>query len=212
MMKRLTAQQRMDESEIAPYLFPYHRAAQRHGGEFEALCWTSLAQQTVRFDAMIEVYDFADKRMIDAGCGRADFFDHLAFRHIIPAKYLGVEAISPLALRAKHKTRANFAVLQADFLMSGFPSGFFPDVIVFSGTLNTFRVQSCQIALNSALRATRDSVVFNFLCKPDNADVPWLASHTPNEIRSLIKSASCTTSFYDGYLDGDITAVVKRTS
>ena len=201
----------MNESEIPPYLAPYQRAAKRHGGEFEALCWTSLIEQTARFKAMIEVYDFASKRMIDAGCGRADFFDYLTSRGIIPANYLGLEAICPLADRAKHKTRANFAILNEDFLISGFPPDFFPDVIVFSGTLNTFKVKSLQTALHSALEATRDTVVFNYLCKPDKAGAPWLAWHTENEIRSLIKSSSCEVSFHGGYLDGDVTVVAKRT-
>jgi hypothetical protein len=199
------------DSDVPPYLAPYQRAVKRYGAEFEALCWTSLIEQTARFKAMIEVYDFASKRMIDAGCGRADFYDYLTACGIIPGDYLGIEAILPLADGAKRKTGANYSILTEDFLVSGFPPDFHPDVIVFSGSLNTFKVESLQRALRSAIEAARDSVVFNCLCTPDKAGAPWLAWHSEKEIRSLIEPCSCEISFHHGYLDGDVTVVAKRT-
>lgn len=200
----------MSAPNIAPYLAPYHRAADRHGGEFESLCWTSLNEQTARFEAMIQVYDFADKCVVDAGCGRADFFDFLVAKAIKPACYIGIEAICPLVERAKSKPDQELTIIQADFLASGFSTDFKADVIIFSGSLNTLKTRSLTQALHSALNATRHAIVFNFLCSSEKAGAPWLAWHTKDEILTLLGDIPCEVRFSEGYLDGDVTVVATR--
>lgn len=200
----------MIHPKVAPYLAPYHRAACRYGGEFGSLCWTSLYEQTARFEAMIQVYDFSGKCVVDAGCGRADFYDFLVARGIMPSYYVGIEAIGPLVEHARLKSGQILEIIQADFLLSGFSTDIRADVIAFSGSLNTLKVRSLMRALHSALNAARHAVVFNFLCSPEMAGAPWLVWHTKGDILDMFRDIPCEVSFHDGYLDGDVTAVVTR--
>lgn len=202
----------MSEDHIAPYLAPYYRASFLYGGDFETLCWTSLNEQIVRFEAMIRVYNFAGKSIIDAGCGRADFLNFLTEADITPISYIGIEAIRPLADRARSKLFSGLTSIQTDFVASGFPRDVSPDVVTFSGSLNTLKTNSLKRTLLSALYTARHAVVFNFLSSPAAAGAPWLAWHAKDEVFSLFEGVSCELSFADGYLDGDMTVVVKHTS
>lgn len=192
----------------APYLALYHLAASRHGGEFGSLCWTSPHEQTARFEAMVLVYDFAGKCLLDAGCGRADFYDFLIAQDIQPSHYTGIEAIGPLAERARSKSDSRVEIVEADFVRSGFPANVKADVITFSGSLNTLKTRSLAGILHSAMKAAKEAVVFNFLCTQENAIAPWLVRHTKDSIRSLLKDPRREVRFLEGYLDGDVTAVI----
>src|SRR5688572_20626498 len=67
------------------YLEPYVRAAARHGEGFGSLLWASPQTQGARFDALMRLCEFGGRNVLDVGCGRADFLDHLIKREVRPA-------------------------------------------------------------------------------------------------------------------------------
>src|SRR5436190_16538223 len=89
--------------EAAAYLTPYREAASRHGDRFGSLLWASPKAQEARFDAICRLADMRGRRVVDAGCGRADLLDFLFERGIEPAEYVGIEAVDELVAAAKRK-------------------------------------------------------------------------------------------------------------
>src|SRR2546423_14466740 len=79
-------------SKAEDYLTPYREAASRHGDRFGSLLWASPRTQAARFDAICRLAHLAGKRVLDAGCGRADLMDFMISRGIEPAEYVGIEA------------------------------------------------------------------------------------------------------------------------
>ncbi len=133
----------MRPSDSRDPLTPYRRAAARHGGGFQSLLWADAESQRVRFDALRRAVErtfggrniWPTLRLLDAGCGRADFADHLAAADCRPGSYVGIEAVPALAAAARAK---GVEVIEADFLAR--PAAFADagaDVICFSGSLNT---------------------------------------------------------------------------
>src|SRR5205823_5466246 len=73
--------------KVEGYLAPYREAASRHGDRFGSLLWASPRTQAARFDAICRLAHLAGKRVLDAGCGRADLMDFMISRGIEPAEY-----------------------------------------------------------------------------------------------------------------------------
>jgi SAM-dependent methyltransferase len=193
-----------------PYLKPYMDAARAHGGGFGALLWASPATQAVRFDAMARLYEFTGKSLLDVGCGRADLLDFLLNRGMKPAHYIGLEAVRELAAAAQAKGHADAMIVRADFVRE--PARLFTgaDVIVFSGSLNTFDVIAFQGALSRAHEAAVEAVVFNFLDGPGLAAASFLTCHAKDDVMKFARTLGGEVRALDDYLPGDCTiAMIK---
>jgi len=74
---------------IAPaipfYLLPYHEARQHGAKGFDALLWTSREGQRLRFDTIARLCPLHERKIVDAGCGRADLLGRLLELGIVPA-------------------------------------------------------------------------------------------------------------------------------
>jgi SAM-dependent methyltransferase len=153
-----------------PYLTPYRDMVGRVGASFASLLWTSRQTQAARFQAIAEMIDLRGRTVLDAGCGLGDLAAHLHRRGIAYRRYLGVDALEPhiAAGRARALPRAVFRL--GDFVAdpaaltsaAGAPA---PEVILFSGSLNTLEPAVVQTVLERAWRACSWALVFNFLCR-----------------------------------------------
>src|SRR5688572_17071072 len=156
------------------YLKPYIEAASQYGDGFSSLLWASPRTQAARFDAIARLYDMRDRRVIDAGCGRADLLDFLVGRGIRPAHYLGIEAVDELAAAAIRKGLPQSEIIHGDFVTNPQYLRVGTDVIVFSGSLNTLDAAQFQTALDVAWESTKEALVFNFLSAAHLANAKWL--------------------------------------
>src|SRR5580765_6315521 len=102
--------------EADAYLEPYRRAAARHGDRFQSLLWANPGTQAARFDAICRLADMQGRRVLDAGCGRADLMDFLRAREIQPEQYVGIEAVDELAGAAMRKQRPDARIIHGDFV------------------------------------------------------------------------------------------------
>src|ERR1700722_6985782 len=93
------------------YLEPYQRAAERYGGGFKSLLWASPKSQAARFDAAARLCPMQGRSVLDAGCGRADFLWHLLGDQVVPARYIGIEAIEAMADFAEARGLANARII-----------------------------------------------------------------------------------------------------
>lgn len=195
-----------------PYLMPYLRAAEKHGGGFPSLLWASPQTQAARFDAIQRLGRPDGKSVLDVGCGRADFLDFLLDRDVRPADYVGVEAVEELAAAAEAKRRRmkQVRVLRADFVREPLRLFVGADLVVFSGSLNTLEDAAFYTTVRRAFDACAEAVVFNFLCNPYLAGAEYLRWRRPADVLSFVRQLSPRAETLDDYLHGDFTVAVRR--
>jgi len=156
------------------YLEPYRRAASRHGDRFGSLLWASPKTQSARFDAICRLAGLAGRRVLDAGCGRADLMDFLQQRGVEPAEYIGIEAVDELVAAAMQKKLPKAQIIHGDFVRDPQRLEVGADVVVFSGSLNTLEPDQFRISLKQGWEAAGEVLVFNFLAAAHIASADWL--------------------------------------
>jgi SAM-dependent methyltransferase len=194
-------------SDRPEYLKPYEDAAARHGAGFGALLWASPRTQVVRFEAMAGLVQFAGKRVLDVGCGRADLYDFLAERGIPGASYAGVEGVSELAAAARAKGRN---VVEADFVKRPEVMKVGADVIAISGALNTVEDEAFYATIARAFASAREVVVFNFLCSTLLAGASYLRWRRREVVIEFARRLGGEVRWADTYLAGDCTVALSK--
>lgn len=194
----------------AKYLAPYEEALRQHGPTFKATLWRSEEYQRARFAALCEEQDFSGRVILDAGCARADFGHYLRNAGVRYGRYVGVDALEGLlgAARGANLPRAEFHL--ADFVADEnafLAAGRAPDVIVFSGSLNTLEQREAALVLDRAWRACAESLLFNFLSSRSgraNKSDPTEPAHRYDPLALLDWALSRTPSvrFRQEYLRG----------
>lgn len=159
-------------ARVAEYLKPYAAAAKLHGGRFEATLWRSEAMQRRRFEVLAEISSLAARsklrpiRLLDAGCGRGDLARHLAEAGIEIGDGIGIEAMPALQRAAARAATSRWRYLAGDFLADRECfRRHSPDLVFFSGSLNTFTPSSLRRAVGRAFEAASVGVAFNVLSK-----------------------------------------------
>jgi SAM-dependent methyltransferase len=198
-------------SESREYLEPYLEAARRHGAGFGALLWATPATQAARFDAICRMVDLSGRSVLDVGCGRADFFDHLNARRIKVARYVGLEAVPALVDAARAKTRANYEIIEADFLAEPQRLCMGAQLIVMSGSLNTLGATEFYSTLRRAYEAAAETLVLNFLCSTKLAGASYLRWRPVDEVVRFAETLSRRILRLEDYLPGDCTLAIEKT-
>lgn len=151
-------------SDPPAYLAPYARAAREHGGSFESTLWASRAYQRIRFEVMAQLVDFHGAVVLDAGAGRGDLAAHLQERGVRWRRYIALEAVEPMARAIEALQLPDVEVQRVDFVRDkGAFARLAPEIIVFSGSLNTLSQSRALRVLERAYAAASRAVVFNFL-------------------------------------------------
>ncbi len=150
------------------YLAPYREAVAKFGPSFQATLWASREWQLVRFRVMTRMVDFSKRVILDAGAGQGALASYLRDHRIRYRKYIALEAIPEMAEsgRAARLPRTEFHVVDfaaAADAFSRFAAEEPVDVIVFSGSLNTFTQEGAMEALGRAWGTCSYALLFNFL-------------------------------------------------
>jgi SAM-dependent methyltransferase len=197
-------------SERREYLEPYQRAAERHGAGFGSLLWASPLTQAARFEAMCRLVDFEGKRVLDVGCGRADFLDFLEARGVRVARYVGIEAVPELAEAARIKKRPRAEIIEADFVIDPARLAAGAEVVAISGALNTMDSAGFYATIRRAYDAAAEALVFNFLCSTRLAGASYLSWHPVEEVMGFAGTLSGDVRAVGDYLPGDCTVVMGK--
>jgi SAM-dependent methyltransferase len=196
--------------EIPFYLYPYHDARRQGARGFDALLWASREGQRVRFEAIARRCPLADRRILDAGCGRADLLGYLLDRGILPAHYTGLEGI-PASLRAaRRKKYPRCEIRKADFVRQPEKLRVGADVVIFSGSLNTLSRPQFYRTLHAAWEATGEWLVFNFLTSRFWFGENWLSWHRRSSVLAYCRSLGGEPGFDESYIPGDCTIAVRK--
>jgi hypothetical protein len=213
------------------YLSPYIDAAHEVGARFEALLWKNPAAQQARFDALIDMTSPTGRTVADLGCGLADLHTRMTDRNAGHTRYIGVEAVGPLAGAAKDRLSKfgsrRAEIVEADFaadesLFDRLVTTERSDLVIFSGSLNTFPLASALPILDRAWTAVARRrgamLAFNFLsdrCEPGRRAEATAPAHRFDTLAVLDWAMQRTpiVSFRQDYLLGhDATVVMQAAS
>jgi SAM-dependent methyltransferase len=197
-------------SESRDYLGPYQRAAERHGAGFGSLLWASPATQAARFEAICRLVNLRRKRVLDVGCGRADFLDYLLRRKVKVTSYVGIEGVAALAEVACEKGAGVARIVQGDFLANPELLETGAQVVVICGSLNTMDADGFYSTLRRAYAAAEEALVFNFLCSSRLAGADYLSWHSVEEVMGLARTLSDRVRKVEDYLVGDCTVMMGK--
>jgi len=219
-------------ADTPDYLRPYRDRLEETGCTFEALLWNSPGSQEARFQTIAQMVDMHNKHILDAGCGRADLAQYLK-QHTsqTPSHYTGIDAIEELLSAARHSAQSNtlatppshthfinadFASADSpDFYTNAYPEAPPPDIIIFSGSLNTFEEKQARGILRWAWKATNDALIFNFLSdKPGRIfrgkpHGPAKRFNTVRMMRWALTKTSVIAMRHD-YLEGNDCTILMR--
>jgi len=205
-----------EESEIVltvagePYLEPYLQAARKFGSGFQSLLWASPRTQRARFEAITQMYDPTGKRLLDAGCGRADYLAYLIETGIFPASYVGIEGVEDLAAAAEAKGLPDATIVRADFVREPVRLFVSADVVAFSGSLNTLRDEEFYSTIRLAYDAAGEALAFNFLCSDFLAGREYLFWRRREDVLKFAGDFCADVRIKDDYLRGDCTACLLK--
>ncbi len=200
----------MPDDDREAYLAPYLDAAAEYGAGFSTLLWASPQTQRARFEAIRRAYDLEGRRVLDAGCGRADFLIYLLEHGVRPSEYIGVEAVEPLARAAEAHGLSRARIVRADFVRNPGCLAVGADAIVFSGALNTVDDATFFVTLRHALFASGDACVFNFLSSNHLAGRSYLFWRSPADVKAFLDGLGAQVEVHRGYLTGDCTIAARR--
>ncbi|HVQ29912.1 MAG TPA: class I SAM-dependent methyltransferase [Vicinamibacteria bacterium] len=194
----------------ARYLEPYVEARRRKARGVDALLWEDRRSQRIRFEAIARLCPLAGQRVLDVGCGQADLLGFLQARGTVPAHYTGLEAQPWLARAARRKRYLNCSIVEGDFVAHPARLEVGADVLVFSGSLNFLSSRLFYRSLDAAWAASRQSLVFNFLCSPDLAGAKGLRWHRRDTVLAFARGLTSSVRMDDAYEDGDCTVVMRQ--
>ena len=165
------------------YLDPYRDAVADMGPGFEAQLWLSKEAQATRFSVITDAFGNDSSIIADLGCGQGDLLVYLHEHNTLPKHFIGVEGVDEMTHHAQQRIDSlgiNNAVFQThDFVAdTKLPSQLVQDAkvdtFVFSGSLNTLKMQQAQAVLVHFYNALKDAgqgkLIFNFLSNRHDKD------------------------------------------
>lgn len=195
-------------SSDSSYLDPYRDAVADMGPGFEAQLWLSKDAQATRFSVITDALGNDSNIIADLGCGQGDLLVYLHEHNALPKHFIGVEGVDEMTHHAQQRIDQhgiNNAIFQThDFVAdTKLPSQLVHDAkvdtFIFSGSLNTLRMEQAQTVLARFYNALNDAgqgkLVFNFLSNRHDKDrtpaqppavrfdppgmLDWALEHTP---------------------------------
>ena len=146
------------------YLDAYRDAQDDFGNDFRVTLWANTRSQERRFKVFSQMCDLPGKRLLDAGCSRGDLAAYLCRHSVEYAHYVGVDGLPEVIDFATRRELPRTEFHAGDFVQdqSLLAIGD-PQVILFSGTLNTMDDRTAMDLLDAAWQGCSQTLLFNFL-------------------------------------------------
>jgi SAM-dependent methyltransferase len=138
----------------------YNAAINKYGISPRGLNWNSKENQTLRFDAIIQLLpkELHNSSIVDAGCGFGDFYFHLKNSKKTPKEYIGIDSLTSMYTIASTRTRQN--ILLADITKDYLP---YADYYISSGALNVLTKFETHQFIHNCYKSSKHGFIFNIL-------------------------------------------------
>ncbi|MFG0252030.1 MAG: hypothetical protein ACF8NJ_04060 [Phycisphaerales bacterium JB038] len=201
------------------YLEPYRQALDQYGPSFEATLWFNEEVQIRRFDVLAEMLDPTGLRLLDAGCAQGELVHRLVEVGKSPGAYVGLDAFSDFTDAGR--TKAPGAIAECRFeaidfvLEEGAFARYEPEIVFFSGSLNTLSQAQAQQVVRRAYEAATVGVAFNFLSdrhhpRFDDIDVKPAQRFRTAKMVDWALSLSHLVRFRQDYFEGHDASICIR--
>jgi len=154
-----------------PYLDAYRDAQDDFGNDFRVTLWANTRSQELRFKVFTQMCYLQGKRLLDAGCSRGDLAVYLARNGVDYGHYVGIDGLPEVVDFAIRRELPHAEFHAGDFVQD--PSLMQigkPQVILFSGTLNTMEDDMAMGLLDAAWQSASQTLMFNFLSSRATTD------------------------------------------
>ena len=188
---------RIDQKEF------YKNNYESFGVSAQGVAWDSAQTQKRRFSTIFSCLgDVKNDTIVDAGCGFGDFYIFLKERGNLPKSYIGLDLCKPMVDEAKARTGCQ--IIQKDILHQSIPMA---DWYVASGSMNLLTKMETQIFIQRCFEKSRKGFIFNLLeGRERNGKYSYWKAH---DIQKLCQSMCTYVEIKDGYMDGDITIILR---
>lgn len=196
---------------LPEYLRPYADAVRAHGASFEATLWASREKQVGRFGVIAEMADLTGRVIVDAGAGNGDLAAYCEQRGIRYGRYIGLEAMAEMVQNGEGRNLPEARFEASDFaadpgVFDRLGASDWVDLVVFSGSLNTFEPEAAFGVVKRAFRAAKEGVVFNFLSAKNHERNPINPAPArrfePARMLELALGLTPRVRFRQDYFDG----------
>ncbi|NOH70225.1 class I SAM-dependent methyltransferase [Vibrio pectenicida] len=192
------------------YFFHKNRSHNWHGLSHKMQGWSSLEEQKIRFKAIANGVDFANKRVLDLGCGLGELYDYLSKEKRL-GFYLGMDQHWSFLRQAKARIGSTQCRFQyADISRARLPK---MDIIIASGSLN-YRSRQPDYLEHMIARmynAATEAVIFNLLNSQTFSQPKLLQPYHKEFVMEYCKTLTPNVVVIDDYSTNDFTIVLKKT-
>jgi len=184
----------------------YTSAIEKFGTTARGVNWASRENQTLRFDAILELLpnDLSSFTLADAGCGFGDFYLYLKKKKRLPKNYIGIDSVADMYSIASQNTAQE--ILNADICKDSLPNA---DYYICSGALNVLTPFETHLFIQNCYKSSKVAFIFNALHGSKASETYNYLSTTT--IKELAISLDVKELFFkEGYLEDDITVGFLR--
>lgn len=181
----------------------YNESAKTVQDDARAMGWSSVFNQTLRFDVMNFLLDFHQRTILDVGCGDGALFHYLKDRDI-EATYKGIDIAHEMIHRGQRRY-PGIPIRQCnvfDYTESH-------DVVVCSGGLSMSDGDDpgvfFQHALNHLYRLANEHLIFNLLSDHETKKDPAFNYYSPIDVARQCFEKTPYVTMHHGYLPNDVT-------
>ena len=190
----------------------YEEKVRRFGFDHRGLGFRTRTSQEKRFEALLRLGDFHQRRLLDVGCGFGDFLAFLLARGIEPI-YTGLDLCEPMAARGRERFSADQGRFVAGDVLDHVPDQPY-DFVVASGIFGLDAIgarERIQPTLARMFDWARVGMAVNFLsCKsPSPAEARVYVE--PEEMLALGLLFTPAALLDHSYLPNDFTLHLYKT-
>jgi SAM-dependent methyltransferase len=181
----------------------YSSALKTYGQTPRGVNWLSKENQTLRFDAILELLpqNLDSISIGDAGCGFGDFYTYIKSK---PKNYLGIDSLKEMQNIAAKQT--NSKILLADITKDKLPT---MDYYICSGALNILTLFETHQFIVNCYKASKKGFIFNTLYGDKKSETYNYLNK--EKIKNIAKDLDVKKIIYKkAYLDNDITVGFYR--
>ena len=193
----------------------YEKLNAKNGVRSPNNLWCNEERQIVRFQKSMEIFDFANKEILDVGCGYGDFYNYLLKKAILPKSYTGIDLLQQHCDIAKEKLPESCKIVCGDFLQIDADRA---DLIILSGTLNYYDEEWFSFAhqiIDKMWLLAKVGILFNMRSPKSmhsNSELPYkqYKDLSPSYWCSYAESMTSKYALFHDYVDYDYTIAMWK--